>query len=65
LPQVPQLDVSVAVITHDPMQFVLPAGHPSTHAALAHTMVPVQAMLHMLQWSMSVWRLTHSPLQNV
>jgi hypothetical protein len=51
MPHMPQFDVSVAVMTHDPLQSVVPVGQPSWHSPLVHTMAPMHDMPHIEQFA--------------
>ena len=51
MPHIPQFDVSVAVSTHEPLQSVVPAGHPIWHEPSVHTMAPVHDLPHMPQFA--------------
>lgn len=65
MPQPPQLLVLFEVLTQDPLQSVVPAGHETVHLLMLHTWVEVQAVPHMPQLAGSLVVFTHTPLQFV
>ena len=62
-PQLPQLDVSVAVTTHDPLHSVVPLVQPFSHSPSAQTVPVAHDVVQAPQCAASVWRLTQALLQ--
>ena len=67
MPQPPQFNALVLVLTQLPLQFTVPLGHEPAHWPAEHTgVVPVQGVAVQLpQWLASEVRSTQVPLQSV
>jgi hypothetical protein len=63
LPQPPQFELSVLVLTHWPLHSASPVGQ--LQAPVVHVVPPVQVTLHAPQLFESVCSLTHDPPQFV
>jgi hypothetical protein len=56
------LPVSLATLTHEPSQFVVPDAHDVVQAPAAQTWFCPQALPHLPQFARSLWRPTQAPL---
>ena len=64
-PHAPQFARLVRVSTHDPLQLVVPLGHPLTHAPFEQTSPAPQRFPHMPQFDALLARSTHADEQKI